>query len=99
MDGWDTYYLGANTPIESLAQNVREKRPDILGISATMTFHLSKVKEIISILREDSSNGALKINDGGYLFNMSAGICKKIGADAFAENAEETITITTKLAG
>jgi MerR family transcriptional regulator, light-induced transcriptional regulator len=98
MEGWDTYYLGANTPIEDLAQTIREQKPDVLGISATMTFHLEKVKEIISMIREDISSRVLKIIVGGYLFNISKGIYKKIGADAFAENAEEAIKVIKKIA-
>lgn len=97
MEGWDTYYLGANTPIEDLVQTVREKRPDILGISATMTFHLEKVNEIISIIRKDISSGEMKIIVGGYLFNISKEIYQKIGADAFAEDAEEAITTIKKI--
>src|SRR5207302_9044196 len=35
MAGFDVNYLGANVPAESLAELVRERRPDLLALSAT----------------------------------------------------------------
>ena len=40
MDGWDTYFLGANTPAESVLRTADERRADVLAVSCTMTFHI-----------------------------------------------------------
>lgn len=44
MNGWDTYYLGANMPSESILNYINETRPHCLAISATMTFHVNAVE-------------------------------------------------------
>ncbi len=51
MEGWDTYYVGANTPAESILKTVAEGRRTSWRISATMTFHLQDVAALIADLR------------------------------------------------
>ncbi|HEY5309978.1 MAG TPA: cobalamin B12-binding domain-containing protein, partial [Casimicrobiaceae bacterium] len=34
MEGWDSYYTGANTPTGGVVQAIVERRPDVLAISA-----------------------------------------------------------------
>ena len=52
MEGWDTYYVGANAPAESILQTVEERQADVLGISATMTFHVREVAALIALVRQ-----------------------------------------------
>jgi MerR family transcriptional regulator, light-induced transcriptional regulator len=40
MEGWDTCHLGANMPAAALVDYVGQHLPDLLALSATMTFHL-----------------------------------------------------------
>ncbi|WP_256711278.1 B12-binding domain-containing protein [Paenibacillus sp. FSL H7-0331] len=47
MDGWDTYYLGANVPKRSVIDSIVDRQADIMAISATMSFHVYLVKELI----------------------------------------------------
>ncbi|MEI7983401.1 MAG: cobalamin-dependent protein, partial [Bacteroidota bacterium] len=51
MEGWDTYYLGANMPVDGLIRFLGEIKPQILAISATMTFHVSAAEEMIRRIR------------------------------------------------
>lgn len=93
MEGWDTYYLGANTPAASILQTIVERQADILAISATMTFHVSAVSDLIRRVRATSSGRQVKILVGGYPFNISDGLWQKVGANGFARHAEAAITI------
>jgi methanogenic corrinoid protein MtbC1 len=88
MEGWDTFYLGANTPARDLLQALTERDADLVLISATMTFHLRFVREIISAIRSDAATKDVKIMVGGYPFNVAFDLWKEIGADGFAKNAE-----------
>jgi hypothetical protein len=54
MDGWDTYYIGANTPIESIGSAVRDQHADVVALSSTMSFHLPLLKKQIRIIRNTS---------------------------------------------
>ncbi len=97
MEGWDTYYLGANTPRETILQTIKEIKPDILGLSTTITFHLNRVKEIISDVKENDISAKTRILVGGYPFNASRDLWNKIGADGYAPDAESALKVAEKL--
>ncbi len=41
MDGWNTFYLGTNTPSEDVVKSIGQRDASLLGISATMTYHIT----------------------------------------------------------
>ncbi len=91
MEGWDTYFLGANTPPESILRAVKDYRANVLAISATMIFHVSLVTEMIRVLRADSSI-RIPVLVGGYPFNLSPGLWRQVGADGYAQDAQSAIS-------
>lgn len=98
MDGWDTYYLGANMSIDGVVRFLVETKPLFLAISATMTFHLSQVEEMIKKIRAESLIPAnLKIMVGGYPFNIAVNLWKELGADGYAPGASEALQVAGKL--
>jgi MerR family transcriptional regulator, light-induced transcriptional regulator len=90
MAGWDTYFLGANTPPESILRIVDERRAHLLALSATMTFHISKVTDLITTIRQ-SSVAQPRILVGGYPFNLSPTLWRRVGADGFAPGADTAL--------
>lgn len=96
MEGWDTYYIGANTPADSIIQNLKDNRIDVLALSVTMTFHLKKAKTLIKKIRKEKDLDRLKILVGGYPFKIADGLWEKIGADGFGRDADEAIAITRR---
>lgn len=94
MEGWDSYYLGANNPKSSIVETVRLRQPDILGLSATMTFHIPRVRELIEAVREVSS---CKIIVGGYPFRVEPKLWKAIGADGSALDAHAAVALVQRL--
>jgi len=96
MEGWDTYFLGANTPSDSILRVVDERNPEILALSATMTFHVSKVAELIEQIRH-SNLSKTRILVGGYPFNLSALLWQKVGADGYAPDARNAIAEAGKI--
>jgi methanogenic corrinoid protein MtbC1 len=98
MNGWDTYYLGANMPIESVVNYLAELRPQCLAISATMSFHVSAVEKMIKLIRADPGVPAdLIILVGGYPFKVADGLWAIVGADGYAPNATEAVELADKL--
>ena len=98
MEGWDTYYLGANTPLESVLKIIVDQNPDLVCLSATMTFHVGQVAQIIARIRElKDGQQRLAIMVGGYPFNVAPGLWKKIDADAGARDAQEAVEVATRL--
>jgi methanogenic corrinoid protein MtbC1 len=97
MEGWDTYYLGANTPSTSIIQAIEDQGADILAISATMTFHLSEVVDLVDQVRGHAVGSKVRILVGGNPFNTAPGLWQQIGADGHATDAQEAIAIANKL--
>ena len=97
MEGWNTTYLGANVPVSALVRILEERRPDLLALSATMTYHLQVVRRAISDVRRKFTSEQLTIVVGGYAFRNSPEIWSEIGADGFATNAREMISLVNTL--
>jgi methanogenic corrinoid protein MtbC1 len=97
LDGWDTWFLGANMPTNSIIKFLIEKQADILAISATMTFHLNNVEAIIASVRANPELSRLKIIVGGYPFIIDNELWKQMGADGFARDAMEAGIVANSL--
>ena len=96
MEGWDTFYLGANTPTASLLRTLEERNADLLAVSATMTFHLRAVKGLIAAVREKEGD-RIKVLVGGYPFNLAPDLWQIVGADAGARDALESVAVAGRL--
>ena len=97
MEGWDTYYLGAHTPLQSIAAAVSEQSAHVLAISATMTYHLPEVADLIAVVRRREPGAHVKILVGGYPFNAAANLWRTIGADGYAPDAVSAIAVADRL--
>lgn len=97
MDGWDTYYLGANMPDKQLLDSLIEYEADVLALSVTLPTHISKVATFIKKVREHPGLVELKIMVGGYPFLTTPELWKHVAADAFAKNADQALTRANEL--
>lgn len=93
MEGWDTYYMGANTPASSVLSAVAERQPDVLGVSATITMHVSRVRSLIQQVRRSGTAEGVKIMVGGYPFNAAPDLWREVGADGYASDAEQAVAL------
>lgn len=97
MNGWDTHYLGANSPSASITQTLKEKSAVLLAVSATMTFHLHHVSALIKAVRSDPALKNVKILVGGYPFSVARNLWEQMGADGFAADAESAASVADTL--
>lgn len=97
MAGWNTIYLGANVPIRGLISTLRDAQPDVLGISATMTFHLKPMRDYIEAIRKNEEFNRIKIIVGGYPFRVDPNLWKQIGADGYATDARGAVETANRL--
>lgn len=67
LNGWDGYFLGANTPVDDLLDMIRGKQPDILALSVSIYFNMDSLYNTLEHIRE--KNQDLKIIVGGQAFN------------------------------
>lgn len=96
MEGWDTHYVGANTPADSLISMLQARKAHVLGLSVTITSHINEVRHLIQVVR-DSVMSHVKILVGGYPFNLAPNLWKQIGADGFGSDALDAVALANKL--
>lgn len=97
MEGWDTYYLGANSPASGVLQSLAERDAHVLAVSATMTFHLRAVEEMIAAVRASAAAESVWILVGGYPFNVEPELWRRVGADAYAADAAGAVAAAERL--
>lgn len=97
MDGWETYYLGANVPDPALLQAIERYDPDLIGLSATIGYHVGRIAELVELVRGHPRAGRVKIIVGGSPFNHEPDLWKDVGADGWANDANEAIRVGRQL--
>jgi MerR family transcriptional regulator, light-induced transcriptional regulator len=93
MEGINTVFLGSNIPTDSIIRTLKHWKASVLAISATMDYHVNSVKTLIDAVRGDEECKNVKVVVGGAAFNIAADLWKKVGADAYAANAEEAVDV------
>lgn len=97
MEGWDTYYMGANTPDEDVIRTIVDQQAGVVGISVTMTFHLHLVGRLILRIRSRQECSNVKILVGGYPFLANQQLWRGVGAHAFATDAQQAVEVADHL--
>ncbi len=88
LDGWNTHYLGANTPIREVVEMAFDIGADIVALSTSMTFNVEKVRDAVEAIRTyRQPGGGPKILVGGRPFNVEPTLWQYVGADYFAASA------------
>ena len=96
FEGWDTYFLGAVTPSGSLVKVIRDRRPDLVCISATMAFGLPGIRTLIREIRA-ASEAPPRVMVGGLPFLINPDLANVVGADATAPDARQAAAAAADL--
>ncbi len=95
--GWNSYFVGANTPTPSILHAVAKQNADLLALSATIPLHIVEVEKVISVVRKTNNIKDLKIVVGGRAFMIDQELWRKIGADGYAPDARAALDIVKEL--
>jgi len=95
MDGWTTYYMGANCPADAVLSAVEDRRADLLCLSATMNHNLPLMQDLIR--RVAASFPRMRILVGGVPFVVNQNLASRIGAHGWAKNAMEGLQLANSL--
>ncbi len=93
--GFETIDLGVNVKIADFVQQVAEKQPAILGLSALLTTTMPQVKDVIDALTEAGLRDRVKIMVGGAPVNQK--FADDVGADGYGADAGEAVAVAKKL--
>jgi methanogenic corrinoid protein MtbC1 len=91
MEAWNTIYLGANVPTTGIVDVLRDNHSDILAVSASMTFHIRAVREVIAAVRLAMPETRILV--GGYAFKIAPNLWRDVGADYWTKNATDAISL------
>jgi len=91
--GFDTVFVGANTPKEDFASAINVIKPKYVVISVTNYYNIVNAERAIKRLKE-KANYDLKIIVGGHAFKSNKQVYKKIGADYLLDTFEEIEAFT-----
>jgi methanogenic corrinoid protein MtbC1 len=97
IEGWNTFYLGANMPAQAVVETLAQRRAQVLAISATISFHLHAVGELIQKVRAHPACRGVKILVGGYPFSVAPDLWRKMGADGSAAGAQDAVALANQL--
>lgn len=95
--GWNTVYLGPNTPAESITEAIIANQAQVLAVSVTLTRHLFALSDVVGLVRSSAGCEHVKLLVGGYPFHVDPLLWKRIGADATASDAKEAVDVTDRL--
>lgn len=89
MAGFDVDFLGANVPTDHLLSYVRDTRPDLLCLSATLSFHVPALQDAVTRVR--AQDGSLPIAVGGLAFEWAGGLQEQLGVTFYGKDARELV--------
>jgi len=93
--GFEVVDLGIDVPKEKFLETVKQRQPDILGMSAMLTTTMMEMKNVIDFLSEKGFRDKVNVIIGGAPLNES--FAKQIGADGYAEDAVAGVDLFKRL--
>lgn len=95
MDGWDTAYLGASTPVAGIVASVKEHAARVLVLSAAMTTQISALQEVLVAMRAQCPE--VKVLVGGQLFERAPELWRTLGAHGWAADAPGAVAAANEV--
>ena len=66
MNGWNTHFLGSNTPIKELIEYSKKMNPDLVAVSLSIYFNLPLLEKFLQLAQKDIPD--IPILVGGQAF-------------------------------
>jgi corrinoid protein of di/trimethylamine methyltransferase len=93
--GFEVIDLGVDVPAERFVETVRDRRVNILCLSALLTVTLPGMKTTIEALRAAGVRDNVKVLIGGA--PVTQRYADEIGADGYGENAAAAVSLARKM--
>jgi len=95
--GYEVIDLGIDVPPEKFVEAIKEKQPDVVGISALLTTTMPAMKTTIDAIAAAGLKNKVKIIIGGAPITQN--YADEIKADGYAADAASAVDIAKKLLG
>jgi methanogenic corrinoid protein MtbC1 len=97
VSGYDVYDLGIDVPIESFVAAIKEKSPQVVGLSGLLTLAFDSMKDTIAGIADAGLRGQVKIMIGGSPVDEQ--ICTYAGADGWGRDAAAALALAAEWTG
>jgi len=95
--GYQVIDLGIDVSPEKFVEEVKAKKPEMVGMSALLTTTMPKMKEVVESLVESGLRSRVKVIVGGA--PVTEKFAQDIGADGYAPDAASAVEKARKLIG
>ena len=92
ITGYETTFIGANTPCKTVLKAIETIRPDIITISVTNFYNIIETKKTIDRINDTFDYG-IKFILSGHAFKNSKDKVKEIGGDLYLEKLEDIFSL------
>jgi len=93
--GFEVIDAGVDVSAQKFMDLVKEKKPDILCLSALLTTTMGEIKNVIDAFKENGLRNDIKIMVGGA--PLTDDYSKEIGADGYSPDAASAVDIAKEL--
>ena len=85
LNGWESHFVGANTPIPEILGYIQETKPDLIGLSLSVYFNMPSLIKEIEAIRSNFKH--IDIFVGGQAFRWGGvDLVKKYPATYYIES-------------
>ena len=95
-DGWNVRFAGGGVPEDEVLALIGSEKPDLLVMFGTLPSGVPGVRKLIDYLRDVNSCPSMQIMCCGGIYKRAEGLAEEIGADLYAPDAADAVTIANK---
>ena len=92
IEGFDTVFIGANTPRDQVSIAIQIEKPKYVAISITDHYHLSETKKLIEEIRKDHGN-KISIILGGRAIKNNMALFQNLDGDLFMDSYNDILRL------
>ena len=92
-DGYEVRFGGGGVPEDEVLKLIGEWRPDLLVMFGTLPSGVPAVRKLIDYLREVNSCPEMQVMCCGGIYKRAEGLAEEIGADLFAADADQAVSV------
>ena len=92
-DGYDVFYAGGGVAADEVVEEIGRLNADVLVIFGATAPTVPYTRQLIDRLHDTGVCPRLQVVVGGGVFNRAEGLAEEIGADLWARDPEQLVTI------
>src|SRR5947209_1649757 len=96
VDGWTVRFAGGGVPDDEVLKLIGDERPDLLVMFGTLPAGVPAVRKLIDYLREVNSCPNMQVMCCGGIYKRAEGLAEEIGADLYAPDAAEAVSVANE---